>query len=169
MNRLPSWVLLLAACGPGRAAPPGAATDTARTVPAATVPAATAEPTFADFPAQPAFAGAPAPVDLTSPSWAHTFRTTLREGAVTGPNFAGEFTIITWGCGTMCRSYAIVSARTGRVFPDTTLDFSCHQPEYQLGSTLVIERSDSTDTGPCGEGTTRYLRWTGDSFMVVPD
>ena len=161
MKRLSVWLMLVAACAPDRAAPRATTVDS---VPAAT--AIATSPRFEDYPAT-ALAGPPAPVDLSSVAWAQTFRTTLVAGAARGPNFAGEFTIITWRCGTQCRSSAIVSARTGQVFDDSPLDFSCHQPEYELSSTLVIEPSLSTDVGPCSAGPSRFLRWTGDSFVVL--
>ncbi len=42
----------------------------------------------------------PARVDLESHPLAKRYRTRLREGAAEGPNFAGHFTIVGWGCGT---------------------------------------------------------------------
>ena len=37
-------------------------------------------------------------------------------GAKDGPNFAGHYTIVRWGCGSDCRQFAIVDARTGTVY-----------------------------------------------------
>ena len=33
-----------------------------------------------------------------------------------GPNFAGNYTIARWGCGSTCVGFAVVDARTGRVY-----------------------------------------------------
>lgn len=44
------------------------------------------------------------------------FRTKITEGAQEGPNFAGHYTITTWGCGTGCVQFAIINAKTGDVF-----------------------------------------------------
>jgi hypothetical protein len=162
MTRLVSAVLLLAACRP-EPAPLQEATPNA----ADSAPAVVVAPAFDDYQAPDTFTGPPAPVDLSEPSWARTFRAVLRHGAETGPNFAGEFTIVTWGCGTECRQYAVVSARTGRVFADSVLDFSCHQPEYRLNSTLVIESGGAASRGPCGAGPTRFFRWAGEGFVPV--
>src|ERR1051326_7365822 len=71
---------------------------------------------FASYPAASRFHTAPAPVDLRSHKLARRFRTVLRKGAARGPNFAGAFTIVTWGCGSSCRLLAVVSARSGRVY-----------------------------------------------------
>jgi len=47
----------------------------------------------------------PAPVKLLGRK-ARTFCTTLRREAKAGPNFAGHYTIATWGCGTfMCTGF----------------------------------------------------------------
>ncbi|MBI4479763.1 MAG: hypothetical protein HY651_07040 [Acidobacteria bacterium] len=34
-----------------------------------------------------------------------------------GPNFAGHYFVITWGCGTGCLGIVVVDAITGRIFP----------------------------------------------------
>ncbi len=69
---------------------------------------------FAVWPAARGRSSPPAPPVLASPE-ARRFRSVLREGAAAGPNFAGHFTIVVWGCGASCTSAAIVDARTGRV------------------------------------------------------
>ena len=46
------------------------------------------------------------------------YRTVLGQGAAKGPNFAGHYTVVAWGCGSSCTSFAIVDSLTGRViFP----------------------------------------------------
>jgi hypothetical protein len=45
----------------------------------------------------------------------------IREGGKEGPNFAGHYTIIQWGCGAACVSYAIIDARSGEVFHPAAL------------------------------------------------
>ncbi|HEU0013483.1 MAG TPA: hypothetical protein VFQ45_07350 [Longimicrobium sp.] len=71
-------------------------------------------PRFEQYPARDTFTGTPAPVKLES-ARAREFRTMLRQGAAKGPNFAGHYTVVEWGCGSPCHAYAIVDARTGRV------------------------------------------------------
>ena len=44
------------------------------------------------------------------------FRTRIRDGLKSGPNFAGHFAIVVWGCGTQCVNYVIGDVSTGRVF-----------------------------------------------------
>ena len=61
--------------------------------------------------------GKPAPVLLDSKR-ARLYRTMLRDGAKKGPNFAGRYTIVTWGAGLGVFSMAVVDAKTGKVhFP----------------------------------------------------
>jgi hypothetical protein len=73
-----------------------------------------AAPRFADFPSKPSGLRPAAPLIKTSGD--RLFRTQLRRQATHGPNFAGIFTIASWGCGTACLSFAIINAQTGQVF-----------------------------------------------------
>ena len=69
---------------------------------------------FQEYPITTTFRGPAAPARIDSARYGRMFRTRLREGARRGPNFAGEFTVVTWGCGTSCQFVAVVNARTGR-------------------------------------------------------
>ena len=72
-------------------------------------------PAFGDYPARDSFTGRPAPVRLRTRR-DRNFRTRLREGAGRGPNFAGGYTVVHWGCGTGCAQIAVADARTGLVY-----------------------------------------------------
>ena len=72
-------------------------------------------PRFEDYSLKNHYVGQPAPAKINS-SRARLFRTAIRTGAKDGPNFAGHYTIIRWGCGSDCRQFAIVDARTGAVY-----------------------------------------------------
>src|SRR5437667_5642687 len=84
---------------------------------------------FSEFAVNEAFTGEPAAVILSSPEW-RQYRTMLRSGAKKGPNFAGHFTVVQWGCGTTCLTGAIVDATTGKV---------CHLPPLLKGTTVGFE------------------------------
>ena len=98
-------------------------------IPSATIPPVNAEPwagtaiderspRFEDYPVWRIFTGKPASPKLTTPEL-RRFRTRLRMGAREGPNFAGHYTVVVWGCGSSCLSVAIVDAMSGEVFfPD---------------------------------------------------
>ena len=62
-----------------------------------------------------AYTGEPAPVNFESNPDAKLFRTTITNQVEEGVNFAGHYTVATWGCGTSCRGYAIVDVITGNI------------------------------------------------------
>ena len=72
---------------------------------------------FARFPAPARFTG-----HVRLPQFAGRdrkfamFRTRIRDGIKAGPNFAGHFVIVGWGCGTDCADYVIADVATGKVF-----------------------------------------------------
>lgn len=71
-------------------------------------------PDFGSYPASARFTGTPAPVRLRTRR-DRMFRTRLREDGRAGPNFAGRYTVVFWGCGTGCAQVAVVDAQTGLV------------------------------------------------------
>ena len=73
-------------------------------------------PAFDQYLVSPPYIGPLAPPDVKSHPLSRLFRTMIREGAKRGPNFAGRYTLVFWGCGSSCSSVAIVDARTGKVF-----------------------------------------------------
>jgi hypothetical protein len=72
-------------------------------------------PKFRDYPVKAVYRGRPARVVLTPDT--RLFRTRLRAAGRERPNFAGRYVVTTWGCGTGCRSGAVVDLKTGRVHP----------------------------------------------------
>lgn len=46
---------------------------------------------------------------------ARMFRTKINEALAMGPNFAGHYTVATWGCGSGCQEHAVVDAMTGNI------------------------------------------------------
>jgi hypothetical protein len=85
-------------------------------------------PRFEDFPVAEQFRGKPAAVRLATRE-ARKYRTMIREGAREGPNFAGHYTLIEWGCGAGCVRFAVVDAKTGAVF----------MPPFYVGSRALVE------------------------------
>jgi hypothetical protein len=71
---------------------------------------------FDDFRVEAVAQGRPVPVDFGRHPLARRYRTVLSGGARKGPNFAGHFTVIGWGCGSSCVQFAVVDARNGTVF-----------------------------------------------------
>ena len=102
------------------------------------------------------------------------FRTRIREGAASGPNFAGAFTIAEWGCGSSCVSIAVVNAKTGDVNNGpfhilgygVVLDYADGRDEplsYQLDSRLLMVRGCPEDRD-CGE---YFYEWNGATFRLI--
>jgi hypothetical protein len=109
------------------------------------------------------FKGTPAPPLLSKPE-EQGFRTVIRDGVSKGygvfqgavenerpgPNFAGHYIVIQWGCGTDCEEMAIVDAQTGRIYQppfggkSPSVYFSVpirtflRRPEFHLNSRLMI-------------------------------
>lgn len=75
-----------------------------------------------------------------------TFRTAIRRGAASGPNFAGHYTFVDWGVGTGGRCWAIADAKTGRVSIGGLKDEACltieggeeQEPQFRIDSRLLI-------------------------------
>ena len=85
---------------------------------------------------------------------ARRYKTVLRRGATVGPNFAGHYTIVAWGCGTSCVTLAVVDAGTGSVhFP--------REFRAVLGNHL-----DTDDFEPTGNGSWG-LRYRVDSELLI--
>src|ERR1044071_4570487 len=72
-------------------------------------------PRFEDYPVREVYKGPVARVRLDSKQ-ARMFRTRLREDSRGGPNFAGRYTVVIWGCGTGCAQMGVVDSKTGRVY-----------------------------------------------------
>jgi hypothetical protein len=111
-------------------------------------------PRFEQFRLDERFTGKTATVNLSSHAMAPRYRTVLRKGSAAGPNFAGHYTIVAWGCGISCVTFAIVDARTGSVhFPK---DFRA-----VLGNGLDTDDFEPTGTDYWG------LRYRLDSRLLI--
>jgi hypothetical protein len=105
-------------------------------------------PTFESLVVTEQFTGKPARPVLAGRE-ALKYRTVITEGSREGPNFAGHFTIVEWGCGGGCVQFAIVDAKTGRVF----------MPPFYVGPRAVAEGSDSEPEDP--------LKYQKDSKLLI--
>jgi len=132
-------------------------------------------PKFEDFKVTEVFKGKPAaPVLKTRRQ--REFRTMIRDGAKSGPNFAGRYTIAGWGCGSSCNGFAICDVVTGAVYdtpfeylawngpPDAKRDGADAEPtSYRLDSRLLIVRACPEEKN-CG---TYYYEWTGAALKLI--
>lgn len=85
------------------------------------------------------FEGTPAPVNFSKFPKAKQYYTVITEGATSGPNYAGHFTFVSWGCGTSYFSYAIVDLITGDIvaYPGYCTEFIA-LPSYDIDSRLLV-------------------------------
>lgn len=126
-------------------------------------------PQFRDFPISDIYQGIPVPVDLASSPIGHTFRTRLTQGAERGPNFAGHYALVTWGCGSTCQNFAVVNAKTGKIYD---IPFgSANGTEFRLDSNLLIVNPLMNDMGYDGSVPDwvriEYYEWTGEEFKPL--
>lgn len=134
--------------------------------------AAANPPTFKNLPIVEKFVGTPAPVVLKSGARARRFRTVLKEGAKTGPNFAGHYTVVKWSCGTACAEFAIVDAKDGQVYFPTIMKFNSYalvhdgtEPfQYRKDSSLFIIAGEPDEIDKLG---VYYYRWTGNDLKLL--
>lgn len=127
-------------------------------------------PRFADYAVARTFYGEHAQPDLSDPErWG--FRTRLREAAAREPNFAGNWVLTTWGCGTSCLTGAVVNPESGQVVwlpgsvccaANTDADFN--PIEARPGSRLLVMSGVLNESGP---DAARFYAFDGQSFNLV--
>lgn len=68
-----------------------------------------------------------------------------------GVNFAGHYTIVDWGCGSMCQNMCIVNRLTGKVsfpdIPDTHVD-GYYGVRYQKNSRMILTNAGLLEDYP---------------------
>ncbi len=84
------------------------------------------------------FEGTPAKVNFKGDKWLYQFRTTVSEQVASGPNFAGHFTFVQWGCGTNCLANAIIDSITGNRVLTNNVVFENLKPSFNINSRLLV-------------------------------
>ncbi len=98
-------------------------------------------PQFSDFPAGKISTGTPAHVDLSSHPLARMFRTRLRKGTSEGPNFAGHYALVSWGCGNECQQLLVVDVRTGKVYGEALTQIPSSHGDTERINKGVVQMS----------------------------
>jgi hypothetical protein len=95
------------------------------------------------------------------------FRTVLRNGARKGPDFAGHYTVVEWGCGSNCVVFAVVDALSGKVYdrdlPPTSGGYPCGLL-FNPDSNLFVVGESATPSGDCED---HLYSWEGSRFVPV--
>jgi hypothetical protein len=127
-------------------------------------------PSFESFPVEKISCNSSVPVNLSNNPNASKFRTVLTEGAKQGVNFAGHYTIVTWGCGTSCQVLAVIDRQTGQVyFPEIVASVGF---DYQIDSSLLIVNPFQNLQKVPEEyrnayGQTTYYKWENNRFISL--
>jgi hypothetical protein len=146
-------------------------------------------PRFQDYPAFEIFKGTAALPIFTRPE-ERLFRTVIRQGVTKGygvfrgaveqekpgPNFAGHYIAIQWGCGSDCDQMAIVDANTGHIYPPPlrgkgSMYFNVpirsfqRRPDFRLDSRLMI-LSDACPQ-PISGCSAYYFLWDHNQWKLV--
>jgi hypothetical protein len=125
---------------------------------------------FESFPVEKIICNSSAPINLSNNSNAYKFRTVLTEGAKQGVNFAGHYTIVTWGCGTSCQVLAVIDRQTGQVyFPEIVASVGF---DYKIDSSLlIVNPSQNLQKVPeqyrQTYGETTYYKWENNQFIPL--
>lgn len=123
---------------------------------------------FEKYPVTQIYKGKPAPLNLNSNPNAAKFRDRLQDGVQKGANFAGHYTIVTWGCGTSCQTSAIVDTKTGAVYtPGIVSEVGI---KYKLNSRLLIINPSENITEVYGKKPpngikSKYYRWENNRLI----
>lgn len=125
---------------------------------------------FEEFPVSERYTGTPAAVNLSSDPEAQRFRTVLHNGAKHGPNFAGHYTVITWGCGTSCQSLAIVDAKSGAVYMTGLIAEA--GAKFRIDSQLLVLNpaeniAEGYGNNPPNSLTSRYYVWENNQLVEL--
>jgi hypothetical protein len=155
-------------------------------------------PRFDDFAVKSLFRGSPVSPRFTNPRVVRPnleaddrlpdaddrYRESVALDALRGPNFAGQYTIARWSCGTGCSSMVVVNAKTGTLYRDApfgTLDTSGNpQSEnhqyaglsFQKDSSLLIIEgcfdADFRDAkGEPPDCNRSYYQWVSPRFKLL--
>lgn len=97
-------------------------------------------PRFSAYPATETFRGTPRSPQLKGLTIRRAYRPIIRQEAKRGPNFAGAYTVVTYGCGTGCLAVLVISARTGEVF--TAPAAASYGVSFRRKSRLLVINAD---------------------------
>jgi hypothetical protein len=155
--------------GPASAPDNGPASACPKSAAAAGGPlAAGALPGFAQYAVSDYFQGMPAPMDLASHPDAARFADRLSPELDQGPNFAGHYRLVSWGCGTHCTASLIVDLRSGAVHDGVVAELGLL---FRADSALLIVNPHPERSFEVGEvpawAATRYYRWHHDRMELL--
>ncbi|MDP3818295.1 MAG: hypothetical protein Q8Q57_04775 [Methylotenera sp.] len=127
----------------------------------------TSVPKFQDYPVSTSYIGNPAKVVLSSDK-EKSFRTRLTEASKQKANFAGEYVVTGWGCGTSCIHGAAVSLKTGRVvfWPGSICcwEGDGERLDFRINSRLIVAAGRINEGDEYGA---HFYEFTGSEFKHI--
>ena len=129
---------------------------------------------FEDYPATQKFTGKPA-TPIIANQRARLYRTMIRQAS----SGTGNYTIAQWGCGSTCVAFAIIDARTGRVYfhpqalqamqvpyqAENVLQFRPDSRLLIISGEILPDDPDSA-SGPESVGKS-YYEWKNNRFTLL--
>ena len=107
--------------------------------------------------------------DFSTDPDAKIFITRIKNECAKGINFAGQYTLVTWGCGSPCQSGVVVDRKTGAIFGGYGTSLGS---EYRKDSKMIIRNVGAIDTTTnlidvCAYCDVNHEIWTGREFKEV--
>ncbi|WP_127138375.1 hypothetical protein [Flagellimonas oceanensis] len=124
--------------------------------------------TFEDY-AVEVYEGKLANPDFSTNPDAKSFITRIKQGCAEGVNFAGHYTLITWGCGSPCQTGVVVDRISGKIHEGLLTSLGL---KFKKDSKLVIKNIGAIDPKTnlievCSYCEVKHEIWTGSSFEKV--
>jgi hypothetical protein len=126
---------------------------------------------FDEYQAGPLFHGRPAVPRAETPL-ARDHTDIIRKAVRRGPNFAGHYTVVNWGCGSSCGTYVIVDNRTGRIYEPQEIskgvELGVAGPEHRPNSTLMVVASCPPPEQYGYKNCERkFYKWNGSKLILL--
>ena len=118
-------------------------------------------PKFSAYPATAKFQGTPAAAKLKGLTIPARWQLLVREMAKKGPNFAGAYTVVTYGCGTGCQVVLVIDARTGKIH--STPEPATYGTAHRRDSRLLVFNAD-----PVHKLKVKYYVFKDGKFRKLP-
>lgn len=122
---------------------------------------------FEDYPIVEKMEGTSQPLNLKSHPRGFEFKTRITEAYKNGPNFAGHYTVVEWGCGTGCQNHVIVDNLTGNIIENEIA--SNFGIEYRKDSRLLVARMGENGFGVCDDELPFVSNFVFEYFEVAKD
>lgn len=122
---------------------------------------------FEDYPVVEKMEGTSQLLNLKSHPRGLEFKTLITEAYKNGPNFAGHYTVVEWGCGTGCQNHVIVDNLTGNIIENEIA--SNFGIEYRKGSRLLVARMAENGFGGCDDELPFNSNFVFEYFEVAKD